>query len=264
MLLITGIFILVVLPLVLYYGHYQFYRTVEKEVHQIFNASGKKEFPITKKDLHGLPKALRTYLLKIGILGACKDCHVAFKQSGRIRTGQGKKWINFTATQYMTANSPNFIWSAKAFPFFIRDKSSNGEGEVKVSLFGLMTIARSIGKKTDESALSRCLGELLVYPVGLLSNNISWEVLPDGSLKAVTHVNKTKVEGIFYFNDEGLPNRFRTKRYMGESLESFTGMAEEYRWMAGMLIPSKMKAIWNLKEGDFEYFNCTITDYKID
>lgn len=264
MLLIVGILILIVLPLALFYGHYRFYHTVEKEVSDMFNMAGVKETLVTKKDLEALPEKLRNYLLKLGVIDTCKDCHVTFKQTGRIKTGQDKKWTNFIATQYMTANSPNFIWSARSFPIFIRDKSVNGKGEVKVSLFGLKYIAKSDGHKTDKSALARCLGELLFYPVGFLSDAILWEDLKNGSLKATTQVGDTKVEGIFFFNEEGLLYRFESKRYMGETLEDFTGIAEDYQLMNELFIPTKMRAIWNLKEGDFEYFNCTITDYKID
>ncbi|WP_394973021.1 DUF6544 family protein [uncultured Croceitalea sp.] len=264
MLFIIGIFILIALPLILFYGHYHFYRSVEKEVGIMFNINGKKETIITENDLELLPQQLKEYLTKVGIVGTCKDCNVTFKQVGRIKTSQGKKWTNFTATQYMTATLPNFIWAARAFPMFIRDKSCNGQGEVKVSLLGLKDIAKTNDKKTDKSALVRCLGELIFYPIGFLSEAISWKVQPNNSLKAIVKIDKTQVEGIFYFNDEGLLHKFEAKRYMDQTLEDFTGIAEDYKLIGGLFIPSKMKAIWNLKEGDFEYYNSTITYYNID
>lgn len=264
MLLIIGIIVLIILPIPLFYSHYRFYNSVEKEVYSMFNTTGSKKKLITKKDLEALPEKLVDYLIKVGVIGKCKDCHVTFKQTGRIKTRQDKKWTKFSATQYMTADVPNFIWSARAFPIFIRDKSVEGQGEVKVSLLGLKDIAKSDGRKTNESALARCLGELLFYPVGFLSDAISWEVLENGSLRAMAQVGDTKVKGIFIFNENGLLSQFEAKRYMNESLEDFTGIAEDYQMKQGLFIPTKMKAIWNLKEGDFEYFNCTITDYKID
>lgn len=264
MLLTVGILIVLVLPLAIFYGHYRFYNSVEKEVYAMFNTTGNRETLVTKKDLESLPEKLREYLLKVGVVDKCKDCHVSFKQTGRIKTGQDKKWTDFTAMQNMTADTPNFIWSARSFPMFIRDKSVNGRGEVKVSLFGLKDIAKSDGYKTDESALIRCLGELLFYPIGFLSENISWEATKNGSLKATTQVGDTKIEGVFFFNANGLLYRFESKRHMDETLEDFTGIAEDYQMKEGLFIPTKMRAIWNLKEGDFEYFNCTITDYKID
>ena len=264
MVLIGGILILVVLPVTLFYGHYHFYRSVEKEIYGMFHFTGKKETPVTQKDLVALPKKLRAYLLKVGVIDSCWDCHATFKQIGRIKTARDKKWTDFTATQYMTATTPNFIWSARSYPLFIRDKSLHGKGEIKVSLFGLKDVAKFNGPKTDASALARCLGELLFYPIGFLSENISWESLENGSLKAKVNINNTKAEGIFFFNEDGLLYRFESKRYMEDTLENFTGIAEAYKTMGGLYIPSKMRAIWNLNDGDFEYFNATIAEYKID
>ncbi|MFK7811105.1 MAG: DUF6544 family protein [Maribacter sp.] len=264
MLLLLGILILIAFPITLFYGHYRFYNSVENEVSSMFNISGVKESLVTKKDLEAVPEKLRDYLLKVGVIGKCKGCHVTFKQNGQIKTAQDKKWTDFTATQYMTADSPNFIWSARAFPMFVRDKSINGKGEVKVSLFGLKDIAKSDGHKTNESALTRCLGELLFYPVGFLSDAISWEELENGSLKATIQVGNITTEGVFLFNEDGLLYRFESKRYMNETLEDFTGIAEDYQMKNGFFIPTKMRAIWNLKDGDFEYFNCKITEYNID
>lgn len=264
MLLIGGILILVVLPVTLFYGHYHFYRSVEKEVSEIFHLIGKKETPVTHKDLEALPEKLRDYLLKVGVIDTCKDCHATFKQIGRIKTAQDKKWTDFTATQYMTATTPNFIWSARAFPLFIRDKSIHGKGEINVSIFGLKDVAKIKGPKADESALARCLGELLFYPIGFLSDTISWESLENGSLKAKVNSNNTKAEGIFFFNEDGLLHRFECKRYKDETLVDFTGIAENYKTMGELYIPSKMRAIWNLKDGNFEFFNATIAEYKID
>lgn len=262
--LLIGILILIALPLLLFYGHYNFYNSVEKEVSGMRNTSVVKEILVTKKDLEVLPKKLGDYLIKIGLIGTCKDCHVTFKQTGHIKTGQDKKWTDFTATQYMIVDSPSFIWSARSFPMFIRDKSIHGKGEVKLSLFGLKDVAKSVGYKTDESALARCLGELLFYPVGFLSDAITWEDLENGAVKATIEVAGIKADGIFFFNEDGLLYRFESKRYMNETLEDFTGIAEDYQMREGLLIPTKMRAIWNLESGDFEYFNCTITDYNID
>lgn len=264
MLLVLGILILFLPAFIIFYGMYHFSASVEKEKEALFNNVGKREQTIIQQDLETLPPQLKSYLTKVGVIGKCKDCHVIFKQNGQIKTGQDKKWTSFTATQYMTPGVPGFIWSARSFPLFIRDKSSNGKGEVRINLFGLKDVAKFEGYKTDQSALSRCLGELLFYPIGFLSDVISWEELGNGSLKAKVDIDGTKAEGIFYFNEEGLLFRFESRRYMDDTLERFTGIAEDYKTIDGLYIPTKMRAIWNLEEGDFEYFNCTITKYWID
>ncbi|MFS4491281.1 DUF6544 family protein [Maribacter sp. 2308TA10-17] len=258
------IFIIVFLAFLLFFGFYRFQDSVSKEKDTLFKHYGKSQIRITEDDFKDLPSPLKNYLKKVGVLGKNKNGHVTFKQQGRIKTTQEKGWTNFRAVQYMTASSPSFIWSAQSYPLFIRDKSIAGKGEVKVNLFGLKNIAISDGSKTDESALARCLGELIFYPVGFLSEDINWEVLNENSLKAKVKINGTQAEGIFYFNNEGLISRFEAKRYMNETLEGFTGIAEEYKTMNELLIPTKMRAIWNLKDGGFEYYQSTITDYILE
>jgi len=247
-----------------FYGFYHFNDQLEKEKEFFFNMYDKKENLITREDLKSLPFIMKKYLEKVGVIGMCKDCNIIFKQIGRIKTSPLKGWTSFSATQYMTAKHPGFIWSAKAFPLFIRDKSINGKGEVKVSLLGLKNVALSEGIKTDISALVRCLGELIFYPIGFLSENISWEEINEHSVKAHVSINNIYAEGTFHFNDDGLIVSFESQRYCGEKLEYFTGKAENYKVMKGLCIPTTMKAIWNLEDGDFEYFNSDVHGYKID
>lgn len=247
----------------IFVGSYRYHALIEKEKDVFLNMYDKKELLITEKDLDKLPAIMSSYLKKVGVVGSCRDCHSIFKQSGKIRTAKDKKWTGFMATQYMTAGQPGFIWSAKSFPMFIRDKSIDGEGEIKVNMFGYKDVALFTGKKTSISALGRCLGELMYYPIGFLSDAISWETIDNHSVKAKIQIKDVYAEGVFYFNGKGLMVRFQSKRYMADSLEDFTGIANDYKLMCGLYLPTKMKAIWNLSEGDFEYFNATITDYDI-
>lgn len=257
------LFAIVLLGFLLLFGLYRFRRAISKEKEALFKTYSKRQNSITVHDLEGLPLPLKTYLKKVGVVGKPKDGHVVFRQKGRIKTSTEKGWTNFRAIQYMTSSTPNFIWSAQAYPLFIRDKSIAGKGEVKVNLFGLKNIALADGANSDQSALSRCLGELMFYPVGFLSADIAWEAIDDKSVKAKVHTQGTQAEGIFYFNPNGLLSHFKTKRYKDESLEEFTGIAENYKTMSGLLIPTTMRAIWNLEEGDFEYFNCELTNYTV-
>lgn len=258
------IILIIFFALLLFFGFYRFQDGVSKEIDGLLHQAGKGENRVVEDDLNDMPEPLKSYLKKVGVIGKSKDGHVVFKQQGRIKTGTEKGWTNFRAIQYMTASSLNFIWSAQSYPFFIRDKSIAGKGEVKVNLLGLKNIAISDGAKTDESALTRCLGELIFYPVGFLSEDISWEVINENSIRAKVSINGANTEGIFYFIPDGLISHFEAKRYMNESLEDFTGIAENYKTMDGLLIPTTMRAIWNLKEVDFEYFQSTITDYKLE
>lgn len=258
------LFLIIFLALLLFFGFYRFQDAVSKEKDALFHQYPKGQKRISKADLKHLPKPLSSYLEKVGVIGKFMDGHVSFRQQGRIKTKLEKGWTNFRAIQYMTARSPNFLWSAQAFPLFIRDKSVSGKGEVKINLFGLKNLAIFHNQKTDESALARCVGELVCYPVGFLSKNIAWETINERRVKALVQFNGTCTEGIFHFNEQGLITHFQTQRYKDESLEKFTGIVENYKEMKGLLIPSRLRAIWNLEEGDFEYFNATLTAFNLE
>ncbi|UII79969.1 DUF6544 family protein [Flagellimonas sp. CMM7] len=260
------IIVLFVFTLVLYifYGYYRFNTLVEKDKEQLFNLTGNSEKLVTKEDLAHLPNSMKNYLIKVGVIGKCKDCHAIIKQSGQIKQKQNGKWTDFTAKQFMTAKPVGFVWAAKAFPVFVKDKSIEGVGEVNISFLGLKSIAVNQSTETDESALGRCLGELAFYPVGFLNNTIVWKDIDENLVKATIIVGDTTTEGFFHFDENGLIDRFESKRYKDETLENFTGKVENYQIICGLYIPTKIKAIWNLKSGDFEYFNCDIVDYRIE
>lgn len=255
--------ILLFLVTILFYGSYRNRKAVQLEREELFGQLIEKSTPITNSDLTHLPPRLRSYLIKSGVIGKYPNSKVSFGQVGQIKTAQNRKWQRFRATQYMSIKMPGFIWSATSFPMFIRDKSIAGIGEVKVNLLGLKDVAKFSTEKTNESALVRYLGELMFFPIGFLNENISWEKHTNDGVKATLKVGRVLAQGVFYFNEYGLLNRFESKRYMGESLENFKGIGEDYTMMDGLYIPSKMKAIWQLDKGNFEYFNAHITNYQI-
>nr|WP_298995418.1 DUF6544 family protein [uncultured Allomuricauda sp.] len=253
-----------VLPGAIFYAYYHFSKRVNKQVEFLFNLSGNTEKPATQEDLNHLPQIVRQYVLKVGVLGKCKDCHVILKQSGNIRQEKNKRWMTFTGKQFISAKPLGFVWAARSFPFFVIDKSIEGEGETNVSFLGYFSLGSDSSAKTHQSALARCLGELALYPICFLNEKINWEILDDKSVKAKIVQNHTSAEGVFYFNDKGLIDHFVTHRYRGDSLEEFTGRFNAYEKKDGLLVPTELSATWNLAEGDFEYFNCKITDYKTE
>ncbi|PWL37630.1 hypothetical protein DKG77_15130 [Flagellimonas aquimarina] len=264
--MIALVIVVLVFALVIcvFYGYYHFNVLVEKDKEELFNHTGNSEKLVTKEDLDHLPNNMKDYLIKVGVIGKCKDCHAIIKQSGQIKQKQDGKWANFIAKQFVTAKPIGFVWAARAFPVFVKDKSIEGVGEVNISFLGLRSIAVHQSKETNESALGRCLGELTLYPIGFLNNDITWKYIDENSIKATITVGGTTTEGVFYFDKNGLIDRFESKRYRDETLEDFTGKVENYQTKCGLHIPTKMKAIWNLKNGDFEYFNCNIIDYRIE
>ena len=253
------IFLLILILLV---GYVKFNNTIKKEKTILFSSSS-SAVNVTPADIKHLPELIKNYLVKTNILGSCKNCSITLKQKGKIRSAPEKKWMPFTAVQHMSWNHPGFIWKAKLFPVLVRDKYLNGRGEVKVNFSGIKNIEVSKGSTIDSGALLRYFGELAYYPQGFLDNRITWEEINSNTVKGTLMLKDITVSGTFYFNEEGWIYKFEARRYFGDSLQNFTGLVDNYREFNGIMIPSGMTAVWNLNEGDFEYFKATVTDYVV-
>ena len=249
-------------------GKISFSRMVEQEKAVLFNSETTDNSRITLKDLERLPELLKNHLILSHVAGTKRALNLTIKQKGEIKTDKNKDWMPFTAAQYFSSSHPGFVWDAKIFPIYVRDKFLDNKGEVKVTFLGLKTIAVATGKEVDQGALLRYLGELVWMPSGLLDDRITWSERDAHSLNAILTVGSLSVNGVFYFDSKGLINRFEAKRYFesnGEyTLEDWSAILDSYSTFDGILLPNKGRVIWNLKEGDFEYFIFEVVDYKMD
>ena len=258
---ILGI-IAIVLALILMIGMISFHQKIEKEKTALF-ASTKTSVLISEENLDGLSKLMKDYLIKVGVVGKPRHCNVIFRQTGTIKTDPKKDWLRFKATQYVSSENTGFIWKARAFPIFIRDKFQDRKGEVKVNLLGIKNLAAISTPETDQSSLGRYFGELLWFPIGFLDNDIAWTEIDTKTIKGTMVKGDLFFEGYFTFNEEGLISTFRGKRYRDKTLEDFRGEARDYVLMDDLLIPKTMIAIWELEQGNLAYFKASISDYKV-
>ena len=243
-------------------GAFFFHQKIKKESELLFTSETTSEL-IDLNDLEPLPRLLKNYLSRVGVLGKPLKCSAVYKQEGTIKTDPKKDWLSFKATQYVSSTNSGFIWSAKAFPIYIRDRYMEGRGEILVNFLGLRKLVSVSTPETNQSALGRYFGELIWFPIGFLDCDIQWEAVDKTTIKGVMTKGSISVDGYFYFTDDGLIYAFRCKRYRDETLEDFIGEAEEYELMDGLLIPRGIKATWDLKKNPLEYFNATINHYEL-
>ena len=243
-------------------GAFLFHQKIKKESELLLTSETTSEL-IALKDLEPLPQLLKNYLSRVGVLGKPLNCSAVYKQGGTIKTEPKKDWLSFKATQYVSSTNSGFIWSAKAFPIYIRDRYMEGRGEILVNFLGLRKLVSVSTPETNQSALGRYFGELIWFPIGFLDRDIQWEAIDETTIKGVMTKGSISVDGYFYFTDDGLINAFRCKRYRDDTLEDFIGEAEDYELMDGLLLPRVMTAIWDLDQGSLEYFRATISQYQL-
>ena len=81
-------------------------------------------------------------------------------------------------------------------------------------------------------------------------------------------VDDLVVQGKFFFDMDGWPERFEAMRFkenLGKfSMENWVVKYTNYKDRSGLMIPTNASASWLLKEGEFEYFRLAeINSYDI-
>jgi hypothetical protein len=114
-----------------------------------------------------LPAPARRYLCHAIILGAPLYSWAVLRMSGKIKPGQDSPWMPFTAQQILTPRR-GFVWKARASagPLFLdaADHYAQGEGRMRIALFGLAPVVNAAGPELSRSALGRLLAESILLP----------------------------------------------------------------------------------------------------
>lgn len=149
-------------------------------------------------------------------------------------------------------------------PVAARDLYRDGYGEMNVKLLNLIKVAFDNSKEVAQSALITTFCEFMLIPGYLLLDNVKWEQIDDYSIRGTVVDNGIEVSGIFYFNEEGLFTHFETfDRYFTTGKNSykkvkFSVVVESYKTQYKLKIGEKVKVMWHLPEGDYEYYKGTI------
>jgi hypothetical protein len=246
---------------------------LSKEIDKIFTQhQERKQVIVTEEMLQKLPEPVKRYLVYTGVLGKPIIQTVRLKQVGKIRKDAEQPWMNFEAKEYYSSNSPCFLWVAY-MKFFglplvkVRDFYMEGKGNILVKAVSLFTVANSAGKEMDQGAMMRYLNEMMWFPSAFLRDNISFESIDSNSARVTLKDMGKSVTATMYFDFEGKLTNFMAPRYrdMGKNkfeLENWSTPIREYGEFEGLKLPLRGAGVWNLKEGDLEYIDLTVTDLK--
>jgi hypothetical protein len=191
---------------------------------------------------------------------------VKLTHSGFFKSSQQGEWMKIKGEQSFKTEIPEFQWTGKTKLFKATDRFVNDKGQLKVKLFGLIPIVNAKGSEVDQAELLRWLGESTWFPTNLLpSDHLHWSAIDSLTAKLSFSYKDTDIYYIIRFDEEGLITELETERYMSKGrLEKWIGQVSDYKKFDGMLIPTHIKALWRLEEGDFQYvdFYVNTIDYE--
>ena len=258
--------VITILIIIFFIGKINMSVKFEKEVTELFSQSKNiSDKTFSYDQISGLPEPVQRYFKHVLKEGQPYISYVRLTHDGQFKSDLKKDWVDIEGEQYFTTEKPGFIWKGKTSLFTVRDMYLSDKGRIIVSLFSLFKVVNGKGAKYDQGELLRWLGESVWFPTNLLPNEyLKWTSIDSVSAELTFNYKELSLFYKVSFNDKGEIVQLETKRYMGEdSLETWIGKVSDYKEINGVIIPTKIEAIWRLKLREFSYakFNVKKIEY---
>lgn len=217
--------------------------------------------------IKGLPDPLKTYLRVCGYMNAPVpiNADVCWRESW-LKLSPEKEWKKLQTMQFNSVKPIGRVAYMKfeSIPVAARDLYRDGYGEMNGKLFNLVKVIFDNSKEVAQSALITAFCEFMFIPGYILLDSVKWEQVDEHSVRGTLVDSGIKVSGIFFFDEDGLFTRFETlDRYysMGKNAYKkvkFSAIVESYKMQDNIRICDKVKIVWHLPEGEYEYYKGTI------
>ncbi|CAM3542345.1 DUF6544 domain-containing protein [Pontibacter korlensis] len=223
------------------------------------------QVPFSAEDFLHLPQQMQAYLTHCRYFGKGRIYNflIDFEHTG-IKLKPDAKWTSMKCQQFNSVLPPTRLALMQSrmygfIPFTGRDKLQNGHGNMLIKLAGI-TVSNATGTKMDQAALVTYLAETPLLPAAYLLHNITWNEISENIIKATVTDAGNTASGEFYFNDQHEINAFRTndRFYSSDGKEyknwAWSAYYDRYEERNGIKIPTVVRAVWHMPEGDYEYF----------
>lgn len=224
---------------------------------------------VTADMLKGLPESVQRYLTYSGIVGKPLVNTVRLKQAGKFRQSAEQPWMDATAHEYYSINPPGLVWDATfhaaGLPLMRGfDRYRSAQGNMQGNVAAIYPIFNVKGAELTQATMVRYLNEMMWFPSAFLSDYITWTGRDDHSADVTFTDGGKSVTATMYFDEEGKLTNFVAQRYRGWGndfiLNTWSTPIDAYGELAGLRLPVRGRAVWNLPEGDLAYFDLQITD----
>ncbi|HHT22259.1 MAG TPA: hypothetical protein GXZ87_02950 [Bacteroidales bacterium] len=210
-----------------------------------------------------LHEPLRNYLRVCGFINTPIPVNAdVYWTESWLKMSPTKDWGKLHTTQFNSVKPIGRVAYMKilSMPVAARDLYRDGYGEMNVKLLNLIKVAFDNSKEIAQSALITTFCEFMLIPGYLFLDNVKWEQIDDYTVRGTLVDNEIEVSGMFYFDKDGLFTHFETfDRYFTVGKNSykkvkFSVIVDSYKTQDNLKIAEKVKVMWHLPEGDFEYY----------
>lgn len=252
------------------FAAWNFNNQIDKELNSILSqAKGVERKIVNEQRLAPLPSPVQRWLKHSGVVGKEEIQTAYFKQKGQMKLQPDQKeWAPAKIDQYVTTNSPGFLWKVNMKMFSLldiagRDKFQQGNAAMTIKIGSLIPVVNTTNnQKTNQSTMQRFLMELPWYPSAALSPYITWKEVDQNTVIATMNDQGVKGSATFYFDSEGEFLKVSAMRYKDSDekakLVECIGEAKAYRVVDGIRIPTKMNITWILDDGPFTWYKLEI------
>ncbi|KAL0218004.1 hypothetical protein RCL1_008852 [Eukaryota sp. TZLM3-RCL] len=271
--LLTSLNVLLLFAVFLGFLDLRFHHLVLSERQTLYNlADLSPSSPITVSDISHLPQSVQNWMIASGVVGKPHLTVVSSTQDALMKLSPSDtKWLRAKSEQISTSFPPAFIWNVRlrmfGLPVFGVDSFMKGKGSMLIKLLGLVPVVNTRDNlQINEGALQRWLGEIVWVPSAALNPLITWVEVDSKTAHATLAVDGTVGDGTFYFNDDGLLDKFSTMRFQGEAdtKTEWVVTIEKHAVTDGYTYPSKFYLTWKLEEGDWDWMKMTVTSYRVN
>lgn len=223
---------------------------------------------ITDELVSGLPGPFIRYLQICGYMNTPLPFNAdVFWSESFLKLSPDREWGELKTIQFNSVDPIGRVAYMKflKMPVAGRDIYRDGYGEMKGRLLGLFRVIFDNSRETAQSALLTTFCEFLLVPGYLFTDNVKWEKTDERTVRGTLTDSGIRATAIFRFGDDGLLTSVETSdRYYTEGKGEykkvkFSAVVDSYKRQGEIMIPEKMKAVWHLPGGNYEYFRGTIS-----
>lgn len=222
-----------------------------------------------------LPGAVYDLAMRLGCEESLSPTVVRLKQSGRMKSDiRSRAWMEFTASQSLSANSCDFDWRARAGPLGLisgRDALSDGEGRFDILALGFIPIARAAHTPALVCGeLMRYLAEIAWVPDAILHNHaLSWDVVDAQTLAVEAGSGETASRVLLSLDGDGrIAGAFAADRPRSASPPTlptpWRGRFSDFRQHDGRWLPFAAEVAWEIDGEVLTYWQCQIEAWAVE